>query len=700
MEVIKRDGRKEQFDEKKIIKAISKCYIANEEFPDETQINEIVSIIKNINKDLTVEEIQDLIIENLDDLTIANSYKEYREKRSRIRDSNINKLYYDTILELVKGEQNDTSKENSNKNAKQINVMRDLIAGETCKKLYKETQLPKELAELHSKGVIHYHDMDYRLMQGITNCGLLNLKDALENGTVINGKLIEKPNSLKTAITIATQIICAVGSSQYGGQTITMSHLAPFVVASRNRIKNLLERANSYSKELEEVLLNQEIKDSIQTLHYQLNTLSTTNGQSPFITIFCYVDEIPEYREETSLLTAELFRQRLAGMKSPSGHTINPTFPKVVYVLTNNNLNENHPDFELTKLAAKCTCKRMVPDYMSEKKAKEYKNGCVIPPMGCRSFLSPWKNENGEYQIYGRANTGVISINLPYIALDSSNIQEFKDKLSNIIHIISKEQYRIYNIISKTSVEVAPILWQYGVYGRAKSGNIGQFLDNMKCSVSIGYMGLAEAVERFGIHYTSKEGHDLGIDIIKFMFEEATKNKEFYNISLGLYGTPAESLTTKFANAIKTFPIIKNVNDRDYITNSYHVPVTEKVDGFTKIDFESEFQKYSHNGAISYIELPDVSKNPEAVIEILKHIYDKMMYCELNTSSCSICYNCGFEGQIDIASDGSHCTCPNCGNTDPNKMYVVYRTCGYLGSFEQGTTKGRAQDIINRVKHF
>lgn len=539
MEVIKRDGRKEQFDEKKIKLAISKCYLANEEVPDEEQINKIISEIENLGKDLSVEEIQDFIINDLDDLDISKSYKEYRDHRNKIRDFKLNQKFYTTVTELVDRKQNEASKENSNKDATQIHVIRDLIAGETSRKLYNELIMPNKLRELHEKGVLHVHDTDYRLQQNETNCELSDLREVLTNGTVMNGKFIEPPKSLRTACTIASQVITAVSSSTYGGQTITMTHLAPFVKVSRHKLIYKLAKLGITDSKVVDAFLQDEIKDSIQTLLYQLNTISCTNGQSPFITLFLYPDEDLEYKKETLLLCNEVIRQRIEGMKAPSGHIISPTFPKLVVCLTDKMFVEGTPDYEFAQLCAKCVTKRMVPDFISEKNMKDLKEGCVIPPMGCRSILHPWKDKNGNYQIYGRNNVGVISINLPYLALESKTIDEFYTKLDDMIDYVSKTQKSIYDVIVNSKVDIAPILYMYGVLGRAKSGTkIEDVIGNRKCSVSIGYMGIAECVERFGIHYNTKEGHDLGVNILKHMFERTNINKEKYDIALSLYGTP------------------------------------------------------------------------------------------------------------------------------------------------------------------
>lgn len=700
MNVIKRDGRKEQFNFQKVKEAIIKANSTLEIPYDDNTLKVVYSKLEYkfaslIEDSIEIERIQNLVVYYLRKYCkrLAKHYSTYREERAKIRDAKQNGNYYDTILELVNGVSNDTSKENSNKDASQINVIRDLVAGETSKKLYREIVMPAKLKELHDKGVIHVHDCDYRLQKGITNCELQNLEDVLNNGTVMNGKLIERPHSLQTACTIASQVITAISSSTYGGQTITMTHLAPFIEESRKQYAKITSDSN-----IIEQLLRREIKGAIQTLLYQLNTIASTNGQSPFITLFLYPNENLKYKKETMILCKEVLRQRIEGMKSPSGHIINPTFPKLVVCITDTMLDKTHPDYEFTKLCAECVCKRMVPDFISEKNIKAAKEGCVTPPMGCRSFLHPWKNEKGEYQIYGRSNIGVISINLPYLALESDSLEEFETRLRDMIDFVSYEQYKIYKSIASCNINIAPILYKYGALTRFKDGTIEQAIGNMRASVSIGYMGIAEVVERFGVKYHSDEGHALGISIMKLMYEQANLNKNKYGIALSLYGTPAESLTTKFAKACKDFPVIPLVNDRDYITNSYHIQVEEPIDAFSKMDFESEFQRYSTGGCISYIEVPDIRNNPEVVISLMSYIYDKMIYCEINTTSCSVCYECGFEGQIDMDKDGN-CTCPNCGNTDPDKLYVVLRTCGYLGSFQHGSSKGRIGDIINRVKH-
>lgn len=705
--VIKRDGRKEDFNPYKIENAINKCLKCNHKQLNPTIATFIGNAIQSLDKEeIDVEEIQDLVVKILSQMnpSIAHSYQQYRIKRTKIRDTNTNGKYYETIVELATGVPNEISTENGNKDATQFNVMRDLIAGETCKKIYKETIMSPYLLELHNKGVLHIHDLDYRLMKGMLNCCLLELDDMLQNGTVLNGKRINKPHSLRTAVTIATQIILGVSSLQYGGISITTSHLAPFVRISKNSYETFLSSFPYISKTDKErmvkEMLNKEIKDSIQTLLYQLNSMHSSNGQSPFITIFCYIHENEEYLEENVTLIKELLKQRIKGMEGPNGNNINPAFPKIIYVLDEDNINPNTKYYDVTKLAAECTCKRMVPDYISAKIMKKYKEGNVFPSMGCRSFLHPWKDKNGKYKFWGRQNIGVMSINLPYLALESKDYNDFLSKLDDIIDLISSEQYKVYQTVGETKVDVAPLLWCYGGFSRVPLGTkIKEVIKNRYCSASIGYMGIAECVYHFGKEYGTKEGQKLGLDILKHMYDRTNMNKEKYNLALSLYGTPAENTTTKFANAIKQFPVEKHVNDRDYITNSYHIPVEYKIDGYSKIEFEAPFQEYSSGGAISYVEMPDIRKNPEAVLNVLKCIYDNMMYCELNTTSCDVCYTCGYEGEIHMDSKGK-LRCPNCGETDRHKLYAERRLCGYIGILTNGISKGRIADINNRVKHF
>lgn len=603
MKVKDRQGNLQEFDITRIKNALSRAF---KECHYGTLDTSVISEIANkvyIWDGMSIEEIQDQVEELLMDYEysdVAKEYILYRYKHKLARQLADTNKFNTTITEIATGKKNEVTNENGNKDARRFNVMRDLIAGESCKKLYKEFEANKELLALHEKGAIHIHDTDYRFMSGITNCSLINLYDMLWNGTVVNGKLIERPHSLRTATTIATQVLVAVSSSQYGGVSITTAHLAPFVRASKEYYEN---KFNKYdiSPEVRKVLvedsLKKEIRDSIQTLLYQLNSMTSTNGQSPFCTVFCYIHEWEEYINENVLLIEELLHQRIKGMKGPNGNNINPAFPKIIMVLDEDNINPGTPYYHITELAAECTAKRMVPDYISAKIMKKYKEGCVFPSMGCRSFLHPWKNSKNEYQYYGRLNIGVLSINLPYYALSSKNYEDFLHNLDEIIDKISAEQRRIYNKIADTSTDVAPILWNYGAFARLPEGSkIGDAIKNGYCSASIGYMGIAECVQHFGITYGTKEGQKLGLDILKHMYDRTNMNKEKYHLSLSLYGTPAEATTTKFAKALKIFPEEEHVNDRTYITNSYHIPVEYPIDGFSKIEFEAPFQEYSSGG--------------------------------------------------------------------------------------------------------
>lgn len=682
MKVKDRQGNLQEFDINRIKNALSRAF---KECHYGTLDTSIISEIANkvyIWDGMSIEEIQDQVEELLMDYEysdVAKEYILYRYKHKLARQLADTNKFNTTITEIATGKKNEITNENGNKDARRFNVMRDLIAGESCKKLYKEFEADKELLALHEKGAIHIHDTDYRFMRGITNCSLISLYDMLWNGTVVNGKLIERPHSLRTATTIATQIMTAVSSAQFGGISITMTHLAPFVRVSKEYYEKQYNKygiSPEVKKELVEDSLKKEIRDSVQTLLYQLNSMTSTNGQSPFCTVFCYIHEWEEYINENILLIEELLRQRIQGMKGPNGNNINPAFPKIIYTLDEDNINPGTPYYHITELAAECTAKRMVPDYISAKIMKKYKEGCVFPSMGCRSLLHPWKNSKGEYQYYGRLNIGVISINLPYYAISSKNYEDFLHNLDEIIDKISAEQKRIYNQIADTSTDVAPILWNYGAFTRLPEGSkIGEAIKDRYCSASIGYMGIAECVQHFGFTYGTKEGQKLGLDILKHMYDRTNYNKEKYDLALSLYGTPAEATTTKFAEALKVFPKEEHVNDRTYITNSYHIPVEYPIDGFSKIEFEAPFQEYSSGGAISYVECTDVRKNKEAILKILHHIYDYMMYCEINTTSCDTCYSCGFEGEIHMDDKGK-LICPNCGETDPHKLYAVRRLCG------------------------
>ena len=711
--VTKRDGRIQEFDENKIQSAIDKCFEANSKKPLHL-VPEVIKHIKNINKDVIhVEDIQDIIIVILQkvDFQIAKSYQDYRQERSiarKVQDSlNIDE-YDQTILEIIDGVQNEATKENSNKNPKVLNTKRDLITGTKSRQMYRTYVMPKEVRKLHDKGVIHIHDTDYRILKEETNCGIFNLKDMLDNGTTLNGFMIETPKSLRTAANVATQIINAIGNLQYGGITMSLAHLAPYVRVSHiKHIKTVTEELKDLDLPEEEKTelintiskkrLKKEIIDSVQIIQYQLNSMTSNSGQSPFITIWIDINEDKEYIRENAALIEALLDQRIQGMKSETGHIITPAFPKLIYVLDENNIKEDGEYFYLTKLAAKCSSCRITPDYVSAKVMRELKEGGLVPVMGCRSMVSPYYDSEGNYKTWGRFNIGVMSINLPYIALASESKEEFYSKLKEIFNILKKEQLKTAHTIAGSPSSAAPMLWNHGAYARLpKDAKIGDLVFNGYATASIGYAGVAEAVERFGIKYVSKEGQEFGLEIIKTLDNLCSEARKETKLGLSLYGTPLESTTQKFADALKDFPIIKNVNDKRFITNSYHVPVWEEVDAYTKLEFEAPFQKYSTGGCISYVEVPDVKKNEEAVLNIMKFIYDHIMYAEINTRNNDVCFLCDFEGEIKLDKNLKW-VCPRCGNKDFSKMDIKKRTCGYIGSNEYND--GRSLDILNRVYH-
>lgn len=710
LNVIKRDGSKESFKVSKLKIAVENCCKSNDCPTAETN-----SYLKSFmdrfpfenEEEIEVERIQDWVISDLKEHLseeIAISYSEHREFHSKVRDAKYNKKFYDTIFDITQGSRGLTNRENANKDASQSYVIRDLIAGETSKKLYRELVMPEKIKKLHDKGVIHVHDTDYRILTSLTNCCLVDLEDILQNGTVINGKKIITPNSLKTASTIVTQVVAAIASSQYGGLSISLSHLAPFIEKSRQRYIKLLESTISGDNltAAVEKLVSKEIEDSMQTMVYQLNTLYTSSGQSPFVTIWLYVNEYPEYEKETALLIEEMLKQRIKGMASPSGHQINPTFPKLIYCLSEKNIDPDSEYFYLTQLAAECTSKRMVPDYVSEKVMREIKDGDVFPLMGCRAALTPYKDpDTGLHKHYGRLNLGVISLNIPYVALESKDEEDFFKRLDKYARVICDEQMRIAEDIAASPTSRSPIMWNHGAISRLpEDALIGDLIKKKKgySTITLGYVGIAEAVYRFGTEYVSDEGHRMAVRILETLNNVTNEYKAQSPYDFSVYGTPSESLTTKFASALKRFKKIPNVNDRTYITNSYHVPVTYEIDCFDKLKFESDLQRLSTGGAISYVEMPDISKNPEAVYDVMKYIYDNIMYAEINTTGCDVCYNCGYHGEIHLNNDYT-VECPNCGTKDTSKMYVCRRMCGYLGNIVSGTTKGRFDDINDRVKH-
>jgi len=713
MKIIKRNGTQVEFDITRIITAINK---ANLEVNEEARLNEydIKSIALNVEKQVmearemvNVEDIQNLVISEIarHSFLVAFKYNNYREKRALARRVNAKDEQILSIIELTN---EDVKDENSNKNATIVSTQRDYMAGEVSKDLTTRILLPDDVVEAHKKGIIHFHDSDY-FSQHIHNCCLVNLEDMLQNGTVISGTLIEKPHSFSTACNIATQIIAQVASSQYGGQTITLSHLAPFVQVSRNKfIKQVraefeelgFEATEEQIKKAAEIRVRDEIKKGVQTIQYQVETLMTTNGQAPFITVFMYLNEAEDEqtKSDLALVVEEVLRQRIQGVKNEQGVWITPAFPKLIYVLEDDNITEGSKYWELTKLAAKCTAKRMVPDYISEKVMKELKNGDCYPSMGCRSFLTTSErldasgvgnvsNANnyaeGKHKYYGRFNQGVVTINLPYIAcMSEGNMDKFYELLDKYLELCHKALRLRHERLLGTPSDVAPILWQNGALARLKKGEkIDKLLYNGYSTISLGYAGVYEMVQRMlGCSHTDEVGKKFALNVMQILNDKCTEWKLAENIDYSVYGTPLESTTYKFAKALKRdFGEIKEVSDHNYITNSYHICVREEINAFDKILKESQFQKLSPGGAITYVEVPDLNNNIEAVLTIMKYIYDNIMYAELNTKS-DYCQECGYTGQIQIVEeDGTGkliWKCPNCGNTNQDKMNVARRTCG------------------------
>lgn len=706
MKIIKRNGKVVSYNRTKIVNAIKKAGHVRE-----ATINKIISSIEEAlkSKNLSVEEIQDKVEAGLMDSsykTVAREYIRYRKQREMIRES---EKANDSILRLIDNKNEYLKTENSNKNIYIASTQRDYIAGEVSKDLSKRLLLPKEVVEAHEKGVLHFHDLDY-FVQHIHNCCLVNLEDILQNGTVINGTLIEKPHSFSTACNIATQVAAIIASNQYGGQTMSLAHLAPFVEVSRQRIKQEAI-ADGLAVKLNEEALNEyveeqvkrEITRGVQTIQYQINTLNSSNGQTPFITIFAYLNEAKNEQEkrDLALVIAEVLRQRIQGVKNEKGIWISPAFPKIIYALEEDNIKEDSKYWWLTELAAKCTAKRLVPDYISEKKMLELKGYC-FPSMGCRSFLSPWYDKDGKAKFYGRFNQGVCTLNLPYIALESKKNKEdfYKtlDKYLNIAHLALQCRHsRLLN----TPVETSPTHWMYGALGRLPKGStINELLLGGYSSISLGYAGLYEAsMAILGKSHTTPEGKAFALGVLKHMNQACDKWKAEEGIGYSLYGTPIESTTYKFAQALKRdFGEIKKVSDHEYITNSYHVNVREHIDPFTKLKLESEFQELSQGGCISYIETSNLQNNIPAVLEVIKFIYENIMYAELNTKS-DYCQVCGSTDEIQIVEENGKLIwqCSHCGNRDQAKMNVIRRTCGYLGS--NFWNQGRTQEIRDRYVH-
>ena len=717
MKIIKRNGSEEEFDIDKIIMAIRKANDAGirKELTEE-QIDDIADYIEykceKMNRTLSVEEIQDLVENQImakGAFEIAKGYVRYRYTRSLVRKSNTTD---DRILSLIECNNEEVLQENSNKDPVVNSVQRDYMAGEVSKDLSRRILLPPDIVEADRQGIIHFHDSDY-FAQHMHNCDLVNLEDMLENGTIISGTYIEKPHSFSTACNIATQIIAQVASNQYGGQSISLAHLAPFVQVSRDKIKKeVLDEVKMLGSNAGEEVLNEivekrlrkEVEKGIQTIQYQVITLMTTNGQAPFLTIFMYLNEAKNESEkkDLALITEEMLRQRIKGVKNEKGVWITPAFPKLIYVLEEDNIREGEPYYYLTELAARCTAKRMVPDYISEKKMKELKEGNCFPVMGCRSALAPWKDENGNYKFYGRFNQGVVTINLVDVALSSGrNYDRFWEIFDERLQLCYRALMCRHERLKGTLSDAAPILWQHGALARLKKGEkIDRLLYGGYSSISLGYAGLCECVRYMtGKSHTDPEATPFALEVMKHMNEACDRWTKETDIAFSIYGSPIESTTNNFAKCLqKRFGIIEGVTDKGYITNSYHVNVTEKIDAFAKLKFESQFQALSTGGAVSYVEVPNLQNNINAVITVLQFIYDNIMYAELNTKS-DYCQKCGFDGEIQIVEDGGKLVweCPNCHNRDQNTLNVARRTCGYIGT--QFWNQGRTQEIRERVLH-
>ena len=719
MKIIKRSGSENEFDADKIIAAISK---ANTEVPtmerlSEEQIAEIASNLESIceemHRALNVEEIQDLVedqIMNKRAFALARKYITYRYNRALVRKSNSTDKQ---ILSLIECDNEEVMQENSNKNPTVNSVQRDYMAGEVSKDITKRFLLPEDIVRAHEQGIIHFHDSDY-FAQHMHNCCLVNLEDMLQNGTVISETMIDTPKSFATACNIATQSIAQIASSQYGGQSFSLAHLAPFVDVSRKKyfkqVTAEFETAGiNYTHEqvekVVEIRVKDEIKRGVQMIQYQVITLMTTNGQAPFVTIFMYLNEAKDERTKTDLamVIEEILNQRILGVKNEKGIYITPAFPKLLYVLEEDNITEGSKYWYLTKLAAKCTAKRMVPDYISEKVMLDLKNGNCYPCMGCRSFLTVYHDENGKPKFYGRFNQGVVTVNLVDIACSSEkDMDKFWQIFDERMKLCKKALMYRHNRLKGTLSDVAPILWQNGALARLKKGEkIDKLLYNGYSTISLGYAGLCECVRYMtGKSHTSPDATPFALEVMQKLNDYCTKWKAEENIDFSIYGTPLESTTYKFAKCLqKRFGIIEGVTDKNYITNSYHVHVTEPINAFDKLKFEAQFQKLSPGGAVSYVEVPNLENNIDAVLEVVKYIYDNIMYAELNTKS-DYCQCCGYNGQIEIVEDESGkliWQCPNCGNTDQNKMNVARRTCGYIGT--QFWNQGRTQEIKERVLH-
>ena len=707
MKVIKRNGQVVDFDREKIKIAIEKANqeVRPKERATKEEIKEIINYIEEMGKKrILVEDIQDIIEQKLMEIQryeLSKRYIVYRYTRALVRKQNTTD---ESILGLLRNENKELAEENSNKNTMLASTQRDYIAGEVSRDLTKRMLLPEKISKAHEDGILHFHDADY-FIQPIFNCCLVNIGDMLDNGTVMYGKMIESPKSFQVACTVTTQIIATVASNQYGGQSIDMIHLGKYLRVSYNKYKKELEEkhAKQLSKEVIEELVQErvkaELKAGIQTMQYQINTLMTTNGQSPFVTLFLHLEKDDPYIKENAMIIEEILNQRYEGVKNEVGVYVTPAFPKLVYVLDEfNNLKGGEYDY-LTKLAVKCSAKRMYPDYISAKKMRENYEGNVFSPMGCRSFLSPWKNEKGEYVFEGRFNQGVVSINLPQIGIIADGDEEKFWKLLDERLEICKEALmcRHYALLG-TLTDTSPVHWRYGAITRMPAGEkVDDLLNSCYSTISLGYIGIYEVTKLMkGVSHTTKEGHDFAIEVMKHLRETTDRWKKETGLGFALYGTPAESLCYRFAKIDKEkFGEIKDITDKGYYTNSYHVDVREEIDAFEKLSFESEFQKISSGGAISYVEIPNMRHNLKALEDLVKFIYENIQYAEFNTKS-DYCHVCGFDGEI-IINDNMEWECPNCGNKDKNKMNVTRRTCGYLG--ENFWNEGKTKEIKSRVLH-
>ena len=711
MKVIKREGYMVDYCPDKIEAAIQKANLEvdEEQQASNAQIKNIIKYIEKLGKKrMLVEDIQDIIemkLMSIGKYELAKKYITYRYTRELVRKSNTTDL---AIKELIDGESEYWNTENSNKNAKIVTTQRDYLAGITSVDITRRFLLPEDIVKAHDEGIIHFHDADYFAQNALHNCDLINLDDMLQNGTNINGIMIEKPHRFLTAMTIATQIITAVASSQYGGATITLTHLAPFVRESYNKYLKKYEQRKLTKEQCEKFAkedLAKEITDGVQTFQYQINSMTTTNGQAPFLSVCMYLGETDEYKEELAMIIEETLKQRIEGMKNDKGVYITPAFPKLLYVLEEDNIKEDGKYYYLTKLAAECTAKRMVPDYISEKMMKKLKidkngNGNCYPCMGCRSFLTPYVDDNGKPKYYGRFNQGVVTVNLVDVALTADkDFDLFWKVFDERLELCHRALQIRHKRLSKVNSNAAPILWQYGALARLNKGeSIHELLHHGYSTISLGYAGLYECVKHMTgkSHTDNGEGKEFGLKVMQRMVDKCNEWKKEEDIDYSVYGTPIESTTYKFAKCLRErFGKIKGITDRDYITNSYHVPVFEEIDAFTKLKLESEFQQLSPGGAISYVETPNLTNNLDVVIEIIKFIYDNIMYAELNTKS-DYCQECGYTGEI-LIDDNLEWYCPNCGNRYHDKLKFARRKCGYIGA--NFWNKGRTQEIKERVIH-